>query len=114
MNVVVKEANLFDTIPFSKALLDVYHRVKNAKTLEERSRLMAHLAALFHSEHDSTNHKCDEASHEVFEDYEQARMNFHQMTLRLARLALNEVEEALETSGLTPLGNVVETEKTSN
>lgn len=86
--------------PYSPALLRLYVKVQQAKTREERSCLMAALAALFFREHDITDAVLNDGYHDYFEEYDRTRLKFQQAAVRLARLAVHEIDE----SGVTVEG----------
>jgi hypothetical protein len=104
---------LLNAPSYSNAVLHLCQRIKDAKTPGERAELMLQLANRFYKEHDPTDAKLNDDYHEFFEDYEQARMNFQQAALRLARLAMSEVDEAFETSDVS-LDDVRHVGKTVN
>ena len=56
---------------------------------------MLQLAHQFHAGHNITDATLNDSYHAFFEDYERARLDFQQTALRLARLALTEIEEVL-------------------
>jgi len=82
------------TAPYSSAFLRLYVKVRQAKTREERGNLMTALASQFHREHDITDEKLNDGYHDYFEEFEEARLKFQQAAIRLARLAMHEVEES--------------------
>ena len=78
--------------PYSPTIQNLVARASEASGAD-RVNLMMALAAQFHQEHDLTDEGLDEVYHSYFEDYSEARMKFHQAAIRLARLAIHEVEK---------------------
>jgi len=79
---------------YSPAFLRLYAKVKQAKTPEERGNLMVALATQFNREHDVTDPVLNDGYHDYFEEFARARLKFQQTAVRLARLAMHEVEQS--------------------
>lgn len=93
--------SLLNAPPYSKAVLRLCQRIKDCKSREERTQLMVQLAKRFHQEHDATDTILNDQYHDFFEEYERAQLQFQQAALRLARLALSEVDETFDANDLT-------------
>jgi len=92
----IKGSPLLTAPPYPKAILHLCQRIQSAETPEERAQLMMQLASSFHQVHDLTDAKLNDDYHDFFEEYERARLKFRQAAMRLARLAMSEVEEACD------------------
>jgi len=79
---------------YSPAFLQLYVKVKQAKNSQERGNLMTALASQFCREHDITDSGLNDGYHDYFEEFERARLKFQQASVRLARLAMHEIEQA--------------------
>lgn len=79
---------------YSPAFLRLFVKVKQAETREQRGNLMTALATQFCREHDITDPKLNDGYHDYFEEFERTRLKFQQAAIRLARLAMHEIEES--------------------
>jgi hypothetical protein len=82
-------------LPYSKVVLKLCKQISITTSVEDRAQLMLQLASKFHMDNDPTDAHLTDQYHEYFDDYERARLEFQQTALRLARLAITEVEGAL-------------------
>lgn len=85
--------------PYSPVIQDLVAKASEA-TGPDRANLMMTLAAQFHQEHDLMDEGLDEVYHSYFEEYSKSRMEFHQAAIRLARLAIHEVEKFHDDNGI--------------
>lgn len=81
---------------FSRPLMALYRKVRAAKDQDERTTAMMALARRFAAEHDALDYELSEDFHEFVEAYERSRLAHQQTALRLARLAVNVMEECLK------------------
>lgn len=93
---------------FSEDLKSRFHRVQEARSKTERDRLMMEFAESFASEYDATDHTANEHYHEFIEEFEKAKLDFKQASMRLARMGVDLMEHAL--AGEAPINDGEEDE----
>lgn len=87
-----------DSMP-SEKLLALFNEVRQAKTKEERRRLMVLLGEQFAAEHDDADETATDDVHKYFEDYAKARLAYEQAVMRIGRLAADCVQSYLAANG---------------
>lgn len=88
-----------DSMP-SEKLLALFNEVRQAKTKEERRRLMVLLGEQFAAEHDDADETATDDIHKYFEDYAKARLAYEQAVMRIGRLAADCVQSYLTANGV--------------
>lgn len=87
--------SLFQELPFSPLLIDLYKQWQNSSR-EERTQLSLELAATFCVEHDPTDTTLSEEYHEVFEVFLESQLRFEAEAMRLSRIAERRITEYLK------------------
>lgn len=83
-----------DGLP-SEKLLTLFQQVQQAKSKEERRRLMVLLGEQFASEHDDSDETATDDVHGYFEEHARAKLAYEQATLRIGRLAADCIQAFL-------------------
>jgi hypothetical protein len=90
-----------EPFPFSEAVMALYRKVQTATTKETRLNATMELAAQFAMEHDSSDHELSDDYHGYFEQFEKARVEFRQQSVKLGRLTVDLIEKYVESHAAT-------------
>lgn len=82
-----------DELPFSQTTLDLFRQVQNAKTKEDRKRLIMELGEQFASEYDPSDESATDDYHNYFDEFVQAKLVYDQARMRVGRLAAHLITE---------------------
>lgn len=80
----------------------LYRKVQKATNPDQRAEAMMALASQFAAEHDLLDHEITDDFHEYVEDYVRKRMEFQQASLRLARVAMQVIEQCEAEGAVLP------------
>lgn len=76
----------------SETLLQLYQTFLEAKTPEERTEILLHIAEEAESERDPSDLDLDEESHSFYEELNEARFKYQQAAMRLGRVVIQSLE----------------------
>ena len=79
--------------PFSAAVLQLYHQAQNARSKRAQIRALQALAAQLAKEHNPGDCEYSDEYHDMFADYEHARLEFRIQSMKLGRLAMHMITE---------------------
>lgn len=81
---------------FSPELMDLYNRFQAASSVQDRAEILVRFAAQFSADHDRTDLGANEHFHGVVEEFDIARQAYTQAALRLGRVGMELINQALE------------------
>lgn len=90
-----KEENETPESFFSEDLVDCFQRIQRTRSKGEKVQLMMEFAETFAAEYDSADHTANENYHEFIEQFERARLEFQQASMKLARMGVDFMESVL-------------------
>lgn len=89
------------TLPFPDRVLSIYRQLSETTDPNERYMLSRELAEIFAEDHDPTDPELTDGYHQYFEEFDQAKLEYDQAALKVARLAFQVIEQYLVHKGLT-------------
>ncbi len=88
-------------LPISPPMLSLFVKYHRAKTIRDRQDICAQLARQFAAEYDPTANDATEDWHQFFEQYLTAEEAMRQAALKLSRLAIHWMTEAVDKASMS-------------
>ena len=85
----------------SNRMLRLFQQYKETDDPFTKAGIANEIAEVALHEHDFTDFSLNEEYHKFYEDFQRARNKYDEASLKLARLALNVIENYLEVNGTT-------------